>query len=106
MADFVADLGLDEEYVHLCLSKLHSILYIPPPRTSGSPIEMIHASLQNFLVDTLQSGRYYVDGEAFNTDLARQCLRQVSTLSVNAMKQRSEESFSAQEYSQKQSHLR
>ncbi|KAF8809798.1 hypothetical protein BYT27DRAFT_7187683 [Phlegmacium glaucopus] len=32
----VADLlGLDEEDLHICLSELHSILYIPPPMTSG-----------------------------------------------------------------------
>ncbi|KAF8811830.1 hypothetical protein BYT27DRAFT_6437434 [Phlegmacium glaucopus] len=69
-------LDLDEEDVHLCLSELHSILYIPPPKTSGLPIKVIHASLQDFLVDTLRSGRHYVDEEAFHTYLAQQCLRQ------------------------------
>ncbi|KAF8810496.1 hypothetical protein BYT27DRAFT_7186573 [Phlegmacium glaucopus] len=99
---FVADiLGLDEEDVHLCLSELHSILYIPPPKTSGSSIKVIHASLQDFLVDTRRSGRYYVDEEAFHTDLALQCLRQVSTLSINTIErspQRSEGSSRAQKY--------
>ncbi|KAF8811606.1 hypothetical protein BYT27DRAFT_7089093, partial [Phlegmacium glaucopus] len=83
---FMADLlGLDEEDVHLCLSKLHAILYIPPPKRSGLSIRVIHASLQDFLVDTLRSGRYYVDEEAFHTDLAQECLRQVSTSSVNTI---------------------
>ncbi|KAF8805135.1 hypothetical protein BYT27DRAFT_6667774 [Phlegmacium glaucopus] len=97
---FVADLlGLDEEDVHLCLSELHSILYIPPPRTSELSIKVIHASLQDFLVDTLRSARYYIDEEAFHTDLTQQCLRHVSTPSINAIErspQRSE--GSAQEY--------
>ncbi|KAF8815723.1 hypothetical protein BYT27DRAFT_7192458 [Phlegmacium glaucopus] len=98
----VADLlGLDEEDVHLCLSELHSILYVPPPKTSGMSITVIHASLQDFLVDTLRSGRHYIDEEAFHTDLAHKCLRQVSTLSINTIErrsQRSEGSFGAQEY--------
>ncbi|KAF8805707.1 hypothetical protein BYT27DRAFT_7103972, partial [Phlegmacium glaucopus] len=102
----VADLlGLDEEDVHLCLSELHSILYIPPPKTGESSIKVIHASLQDFLVDRLRSGRYYVDEEAFHTDVAQQCLlvRQVSTLSesINTIQrslQRLEEPFGAQRY--------
>ncbi|KAF8809769.1 hypothetical protein BYT27DRAFT_7232197 [Phlegmacium glaucopus] len=99
---FVADLlGLDEEDLHLCLSELHSILYIPPPKASGLLIKVIHASLQDFLVDRLRSGRYFVDEEAFHTDIAQQCLRQVSTLSINTIErspQRSEGSYSAQKY--------
>ncbi|KAF8803646.1 hypothetical protein BYT27DRAFT_7109348, partial [Phlegmacium glaucopus] len=100
----VADLlGLDEEDVYLCLSELHSILYIPPPKTSESSIRVIHASLQDFLVDRLRSGRYYVDEEAFHTDVAQQCLqvRQVSTLPINTIQrspQRLEEPFGAQAY--------
>ncbi|KAF8809782.1 hypothetical protein BYT27DRAFT_6516972 [Phlegmacium glaucopus] len=98
----VADLlGLDEEDVHLCLSELHSILYIPPPKTSGLSIKVIHASLQDFLVDTLRSGIYYVDEEAFHTDLTQQCLRQVSTLSINTIErspQRLGGSSGTQEY--------
>ncbi|KAF8810404.1 hypothetical protein BYT27DRAFT_7186632, partial [Phlegmacium glaucopus] len=85
---FMADLlGLDEEDVHLCLSNLHAILYIPPPKTSGSPIKVTHASLQDFL--------------AFHTDIAQQCLRQVSTSSINTIErspQRSEGSSGAREY--------
>ncbi|KAF8810394.1 hypothetical protein BYT27DRAFT_7186617 [Phlegmacium glaucopus] len=99
---FMADLlGLDEEDVHLCLSKLHAILYIPPPKTSGLSIGVIHASLQDFLVDTLRSGRYYVDEEAFHTYLAQQCLRQVSTSSINTIErspQLSEGPLGAREY--------
>ncbi|KAF8815007.1 hypothetical protein BYT27DRAFT_7201103 [Phlegmacium glaucopus] len=101
---FVADLlGLDEEDVHLCLSQLHSILYIPPPQTSGLSIKVIHASLQDFLVDRLRSGRYYVDEEAFHTDLAQQCLRQleVSTSCMNTIEhspQRLQGSSGVQEY--------
>ncbi|KAF8815019.1 hypothetical protein BYT27DRAFT_7227758 [Phlegmacium glaucopus] len=73
---FVADLlGLHEEDVQLCLSQLHSILYIPPSEASGLSIEVIHASLQDFLVDALRSGKYYVDQEAFHTYLAQLCLR-------------------------------
>ncbi|KAF8809778.1 hypothetical protein BYT27DRAFT_7135942 [Phlegmacium glaucopus] len=99
---FVADLlGLDEEDVHICLSELHSIFYVPPPKKGGLSIKVNHASLQDFLVDTLRSGRYYVDEEAFHTDLARQCLRQVSTLSINTIErspQRLEGSSGTQEY--------
>jgi len=62
--DFLAHLlGLDEEDVHLCLSELHSILFIPPPKTSGLQIRMTHVSLQDFLVDKLRSGKYYLDEE-------------------------------------------
>ncbi|KAF8809224.1 hypothetical protein BYT27DRAFT_7254737 [Phlegmacium glaucopus] len=75
---FVGDLlGADEEDVHLCLPEFHSIPYIPPPKTSGLPIKMIHASLQDFLLDRLRSGRHYVDEETIHADLAQQCLRQV-----------------------------
>ena len=86
--DFLALLlGLDEEDVHLSLSGLHSILYIPPPKTSESGIQTTHASVQDFLVDKLRSGKHYLDEEAFHTDLAQQCLRQISTLPLNVMGQ-------------------
>jgi hypothetical protein len=76
-------LGLDEEDVHLHLSELHSILYIPPPpNPSRLKIRPTHASLQDFLVDKLRSGKYHLDEEAFHTDLAQQCVRQISTLSI------------------------
>jgi hypothetical protein len=75
-------LGLDEEDVYLHLSELHSILYIPPPPDSKLEIRPTHASLQDFLVDKLRSGKYYLDEEAFHTDLAQQCVRQISTLSM------------------------
>jgi hypothetical protein len=45
--DFLAHIfGLKEEDVHLCLSELHSILHVPPPRSSGSDceIKIMHAS--------------------------------------------------------------
>jgi NACHT domain len=82
--DFVALLlGLDEEEVYLHLSELHSILYIPPPpNTHGFEIRPTHASLQDFLVDKLRSGKYYLDAQAFHTDLAHQCVRQISALST------------------------
>jgi len=86
--DFLAHLlGLDEEDVHLCLSELHSILFIPPPKTSGLQIRMTHVSLQDFLVDKLRSGKYYLDEEVFHTDLAQQCARQLSSLSMNTIGQ-------------------
>ena len=82
--DFLALLlGLDEEDIYLRLSELHSILDIPLSSTSGLEIRPTHASLQDFLVDKLRSGKYFVDEEAFHTDLARQCIRQISTLSMD-----------------------
>ena len=77
-------LRLDEEDVYLHLSELHSILYIPPPpNTVNFEIRPSHASLQDFLVDKLRSGKYHLDEEAFHTDLSRQCIHQISTLSMN-----------------------
>ena len=83
--DFLAHLfGLDEEDIHLCLSKLHSLLSIPSFSSSDTPgIQPMHASLQDFLVDKLRSRKYYLDEEAFHTDLARRCVRQISALSTN-----------------------
>ena len=81
--------GLDEEDVYLHFSELHSILHIPPPNTKGPVIRPTHASLQDFLVDKLRSGKYYLDEEAFHTDLALQGVRQISTLPMDQALQRS-----------------
>jgi hypothetical protein len=82
--DFLALLlGLDEEDIYLCLSELYSILDIPLSSTRGLGIRATHASLQDFLVDKLRSGKYFLDEEAFHTDLAQQCIRQISTLSMD-----------------------
>ena len=76
--------GLNEEDVHLYLSELHSVLHIPPlPNPDGLAIRPTHASLQDFLVDRLRSMRYYFDEEVFHTDVARQCVRQISMLAMN-----------------------
>ena len=82
-------LGLDEEDVYLHLSELHSILHIPPPNTKYSEIRPTHASLRDFLVDKLRSGKYYLDEEAFYTDLALQGVRQISALTMDQALQRS-----------------
>ena len=81
--DFLANLlDLDKEDVDLHLSELHSILYIPPTNTTKLSIRPVHASLQDFLVDKLRSGKYYIDEEAIHTDLAQKCLRHINT-SIN-----------------------
>ncbi|KAF8809740.1 hypothetical protein BYT27DRAFT_7337130 [Phlegmacium glaucopus] len=88
--DFLAQLiGLQEEDVHRCLSELRSILQVPPPGSSGldSEIKMFHASLQDYLVDKLRSGQYYLDERAFHTDIAGQGARQICTLSMNTIGQ-------------------
>ena len=89
-------LGLDEEDIYSHLSELHSILYITPPNNAGGggglKIRPTHASLQDFLVDKLRSGKYYLDEEVFHTDLALRCLRHIrnSTLSPNLRHRRQE----------------
>ena len=76
---FLADLlDLDVEDVDLHLSELHYILYIPPPNTTELSIQPVHASLQDFLVDKLRSGKYYIDEEAFHTDIAQKCLHYIN----------------------------
>ncbi|KAF8811483.1 hypothetical protein BYT27DRAFT_7336163 [Phlegmacium glaucopus] len=81
--DFMAHLiGLEEGDVHLCLSQLHSILYVPPPGSS-SEIKIMNASLQDYLVNKLRSGKYYLDEKAFHTNIAEQGARQIRTLSMN-----------------------
>ncbi|KAF8816014.1 hypothetical protein BYT27DRAFT_6483767 [Phlegmacium glaucopus] len=90
--EFMAHLiGLKEEDVHLCLSELHSILYVPPPGHQssglGSEIKIIHASLEDYLVDKLRSEKYYLDERAFHTDIAGQGACQIRTLSMNTMGQ-------------------
>ena len=80
---FVAPLvGLDEEDVYLHLSELHSILLIPPLYNS-SGIQPTHATLQDFLVDKQRSVKYYLDEEAFHTDVAQQSVRQINMLTTN-----------------------
>ena len=80
-------LGLDEEDVYLCLSELHAIIYIPPPYKRQSYIRPMHASLQDFLVDKRRSGKFHLDQEAFHTELAQQCVRQVSTWPMNQVRE-------------------
>ena len=76
-------LGLAEEDIYLHLSELHSILYIPPPpNTSELQIRPMHDSLEDFLVDKLRSGKYYLDEEAFHTNLAQQCAHYICSLSI------------------------
>jgi NACHT domain len=78
---FLADLfGLDLEDVYLCLSELHSILDIPPPSTNSKPIKIFHASLNDFLVDKLRSGDYYLDDTSVHTAISQRCLLPVSIL--------------------------
>ena len=78
--DFLADIpDLDKEDIDLYLSDLHSILYIPQPNTTELSIRPAHASLQDFLVDELRSGKYYIDEEAIHTDLAEKCLHYINT---------------------------
>ena len=76
--------GLDEEDVHSHLSELHSIVNIPLlPNPGALEIRPTHASLQDFLVDRLRSMKYHFDEEVFHTNVARQCVHQISMPIMN-----------------------
>jgi len=77
-------LCLDEGDVHLYLSDLHSILYVPTPQLNmdDDEIRILHASLGDFLIDKLRSGDYYVDEGKVHADIARCCLHSISMHSI------------------------
>ena len=77
-------LSLDKGDVHLYLSDLHSILYVPTPQLNADDdeIRILHASLGDFLIDKLRSGDYYVDEGTVHADIARCCLHSMSMQST------------------------
>lgn len=66
--------GLQEGAVYLCLSELHSILNLPLPMVNNNPIRIFHASLNDFFVDKLRSGDYYLDEILVHTAISQRCL--------------------------------
>ncbi|KAF8152372.1 hypothetical protein B0H34DRAFT_800822 [Crassisporium funariophilum] len=70
-------LSLEPGEVHLSLFDMHSIVYIPSPLGSIPPfsIRILHASLDEFLVDKKRSGIFYLDTGTVHEDMARCCLR-------------------------------
>ena len=81
---FLAHLfGLDLEDLYLRLSELHSILDVPPLSANRKPIKIFHASLNDFLVDKVRSGDYYLDGTSVHTAIAQRCLLPVRILTDN-----------------------
>lgn len=66
--------GLRDGAVYLCLSELHSILNLPLPMANNNPIRICHASLNDFFVDKLRSGDYYLDNVLVHTAISQRCL--------------------------------
>jgi hypothetical protein len=56
------------------LSGLHSILYLPPKEEREGRINIIHASLSDFLLDAKRSGRFFIDIAKSRTTIARKVL--------------------------------
>jgi hypothetical protein len=70
--------GLQKGDVYLCLSELHSILNLPTPTAENIPLRIFHASLNDFLVDKLRSGVYYLDDVLVQTAISQRCLRGIN----------------------------
>lgn len=66
--------GLPERLVHLRLSPLHSVLYLPDD--NSLPIRLFHLSFRNFLLDleTREKTLLWVDEKEMHSKLATRCL--------------------------------
>ncbi|RAH71407.1 WD40 repeat domain-containing protein, partial [Aspergillus aculeatinus CBS 121060] len=70
-------LDMEEDDVHLRLKFLRSVLIIPDGNEADAPIEPLHQSFPDFLVDhgTFDDNPFKISTVARNQDLAKQCLR-------------------------------
>ena len=72
-------LEIEFAHVQLVLEKLHSVLSIPENPDTGV-VAPFHLSLHDFLVSRDRAGSYFIDPHLKHTQLARLCLKRISTL--------------------------
>ncbi|KAE8396124.1 hypothetical protein BDV23DRAFT_168385 [Aspergillus alliaceus] len=63
----------NEAKVQRRLSSLQSVVSVP--RDSGTPIQLLHLSFREFLVDRLSSDKFWINEPAGHTQLAEDCVK-------------------------------
>jgi hypothetical protein len=71
-------LGIDDQEVYRSLNPLHSVLDIPSDK--GAPINLLHLSFRDFLVDPKKpkTNPFWVNEKETHANLATQCLKLLS----------------------------
>lgn len=72
-------LEIEFQSLQLVLERLHSILFIPEDLETGVVIPF-HLSLHDFLITHDRAGCYFIDPSLIHVQLARSCLKRISTL--------------------------
>ncbi|KIM85005.1 hypothetical protein PILCRDRAFT_378357 [Piloderma croceum F 1598] len=72
-------LEIEFRSLQLVLERLHSILSIPEDPETGV-VTPFHLSLHDFLVTHDRAGHYFIDPSLTHAQLARSCLKRISTL--------------------------
>ncbi|KDR67012.1 hypothetical protein GALMADRAFT_80238 [Galerina marginata CBS 339.88] len=63
--------------LHLILIDLHSVIEIPADGNDESYLRVLHASLQDFLMDSARSRHFYLDKGKAHAQIAGHCLRHI-----------------------------
>jgi hypothetical protein len=65
--------------VQTILVDLHSVIYVPTPYSSEQPhLRILHASLQDFLLDRSRSGKFFIDAPKVHARMAQYCIKHTS----------------------------
>ncbi|KAF9452222.1 hypothetical protein P691DRAFT_805101 [Macrolepiota fuliginosa MF-IS2] len=68
-------LGINQATFCRSLQNLHSVVYVPPVEIfNTAPLRVYHASFSDFLSDPNRSGKFYLDGQAVEYDVALRSL--------------------------------
>lgn len=65
--------------LQMILADLHSVIYVPTPYSSEQPrLRILHASLQDFLLDRSRSRRFFIDAPKAHARMAQYCIKHTS----------------------------
>jgi hypothetical protein len=69
--------------IHLILIDMHSVMFVPGVGDNGLALRVLHASLQDYLMDPDRSGNFYIDEAKTGARIVQQLLRYMHDYSVS-----------------------
>jgi len=76
-------MNFDEGELHLIFCDLGALVEIKGEEDGYSQLNILHASLRDFLLDRARSKAFYIDIEMARTEMVSSCLRHLSCQSMN-----------------------
>lgn len=74
--------GYEDGFLQILLVDLQSLIYLPAPEDKEADLRLLHASLEDYLLDASRSHKFHLDRSKALASLARRCFQIIEDYNV------------------------